>query len=68
RAREMSALELCSRLIYTNLEVATMANKYKVKNKEYVKLGIKKNSNGDFEYINPGDKSKSKYKTVRKES
>jgi hypothetical protein len=48
--------------------VATMANKYKVKNKEYVKLGIKKNSNGDFEYINPGDKSKSKYKTVRKES
>lgn len=45
-----------------------MVNKHKVKDKEYAKLGIRKNSNGDFEYINPNDKNKSKYKPVRKES
>lgn len=45
-----------------------MANKLKVKDKEYTRLGIRKNSNGDFEYINPNDKNKSKYKSVRKES
>lgn len=43
-----------------------MANKLKVKDKEYARLGIRKNSNGDFEYINPNDKNKSKYKSVKK--
>lgn len=44
-----------------------MVNKRKVKNKQYEKLGIKKNSNGDFQYIDPEDRDKSKYKSVRKE-
>lgn len=43
-----------------------MGSKNKVKNKQYEKLGIKKNLNGDFEYINPDDKDRSKYKTVKK--
>ncbi|ACO84866.1 hypothetical protein [Clostridium botulinum] len=45
-----------------------MGNKLKVKDKEYARLGIRKNSNGDFEYINPNDKNKSKYKSIKKES
>jgi hypothetical protein len=43
-----------------------MVNKRKTKDNQYAKLGIRKNSNGDFEYINPDDKNKSKYKDVRK--
>ena len=42
-----------------------MANKLKVKDNQYAKLGIRKNSSGDFEYINPNDKNKSKYRIVK---
>lgn len=43
-----------------------MVNKHKTKDKQYAKLGIRKNSNGDFEYINPEDKNRSKYKEIKK--
>ncbi|OAA86498.1 hypothetical protein [Clostridium ljungdahlii] len=43
-----------------------MVNKRKVKDKQYEKMGIRKNSQGDFEYINPEDKTKSKYNSVKK--
>lgn len=43
-----------------------MVNKLKVKDREYAKLGIRKNSNGDFEYINPEEKNKSKYGSINK--
>lgn len=43
-----------------------MVNKRKTKDNQYGKLGIRKNSNGDFEYINPNDKNKSKYKEIKK--
>lgn len=45
-----------------------MANKRKVTKKQMASLGLKKTENGDYEYINPEDKTKSKYKPVRKES
>lgn len=43
-----------------------MVNKLKVKDNQYAKLGIRKNSNGDFEYINPEEKNKSKYESINK--
>ncbi|MFL0197778.1 hypothetical protein ACJDU8_19735 [Clostridium sp. WILCCON 0269] len=43
-----------------------MVTKRKVKSKKYEKLGIKKNSTGDFEYINPEDRDKSKYQSIIK--
>lgn len=45
-----------------------MANKRKVTKKQMASLGLKKTENGDYEYINPEDKTKSKYKSIRKES
>ena len=44
-----------------------MSNKLKVKSKQMACLGIRKNEAGDYEYINPEDKNKSKYKPIRKE-
>ena len=43
-----------------------LANKLKVKNKEYARLGIRKTQEGDFEYIDPSEKGKSKYEPIRK--
>lgn len=43
-----------------------MVNKHKVKDKQYARLGIKKNTNGDFEYIDPSEKYKSKYESIKK--
>lgn len=43
-----------------------MTSKIKVKNKQYAALGIRKNSNGDFEYIDPAEKNKSKYGSIKK--
>jgi len=43
-----------------------MVNKRKIKDKQYEKMGIRKNSQGDFEYINREDKTKSKYNSVKK--
>lgn len=42
-----------------------MVNKRKVKDNQYVKLGIRKNENGDFEYIDPSEKNKSKYQSIK---
>ena len=44
-----------------------MSNKLKVKSKQMISLGIRKNQVGDYEYINLEDKNKSKYKSVKKE-
>lgn len=44
-----------------------MTNKRKVTQKQMASLGLKKTENGDYDYINPNDKTNSKYKSVRKE-
>jgi len=38
-----------------------------VTQKKMAALGLMKNEKGDYEYIDPSDKKKSKYKPVRKE-
>ncbi|MHC1684767.1 MAG: hypothetical protein AB6733_17780 [Clostridiaceae bacterium] len=43
-----------------------MVNKNKTKDKDFARLGIRKNSRGDFEYINPEEKNKSKYESIKK--
>ena len=43
-----------------------MSNKLKTTNKQMASLGVKKNEQGDFEYINPDEKSTSKYKPIKK--
>lgn len=43
-----------------------MSNKLKTNDKQMTSLGIKKNEVGDYEYINPDDKNKSKYKSIKK--
>ncbi|MBU3130370.1 hypothetical protein LGL55_23240 [Clostridium tagluense] len=45
-----------------------MSNKLTVTKNKMATLGIKKNEQNDYEYINPEDKTKSKYKSVRKET
>lgn len=42
-----------------------MSNKLKYTDKQMASLGIRKNANGDYEYINPEDKNKSKFKPIR---
>ena len=44
-----------------------MSNKLKVNQSKMAKLGIKKNEQNDYEYIDPEDKHKSKYNTVNKD-
>lgn len=44
-----------------------MTNKHKVTKKKMASLGLRKTENGDYDYINPDDKTNSKYKPVRKE-
>lgn len=43
-----------------------MTNKRKVTNKQMASLGIKKNESGDYEYIDPEEKNRSKYNSVKK--
>ncbi len=43
-----------------------MSSKIKVTNKQMASLGIRKNETGDYEYIDPSEKNRSKYKDVRK--
>jgi hypothetical protein len=43
-----------------------MVNKINSKNKQFVRLGIFKNVKGDFEYIYPSDKNKSRYESIKK--
>lgn len=45
-----------------------MSNKHKFTNKQMAKLGLKKTERGDYDYIDPEEKEKSKYRTVKKES
>lgn len=44
-----------------------MSNKLTVTKKKMASLGLKKNDRGDYEYIDPSEKDKSKYKSVKKE-
>ena len=44
-----------------------MSNKLTVTNKKLASLGLKKNEHGDYEYLDPSEKNKSKYKSIRKE-
>jgi hypothetical protein len=44
-----------------------MSSKLKTTTKKAASLGIMKNEQGDYEYINPEDKNNSKYKPIRKE-
>lgn len=43
-----------------------MSNKLTVTKKKMASLGLKKNDMGDYEYIDPSDKNKSKYKPIKK--
>lgn len=45
-----------------------MTNKLAVTQKKMASLGIRKNQQNDYEYIDPAEKNKSKYKPVRKEN
>lgn len=45
-----------------------MTNKRKVTKKQMSSLGLNRTESGDYDYIDPNDKTKSKYKAVRKES
>lgn len=44
-----------------------MSNKLAITKNKMTKLGIKRNEQNDYEYIDPADKIKSKYKSVTKE-
>ena len=44
-----------------------MSNKLTVTRKKMASLGLKKNESGVYEYLNPSEKNKSKYKPIRKE-
>ncbi|MBC2399142.1 MULTISPECIES: hypothetical protein [Clostridium] len=45
-----------------------MSNKLTVTKKKMASLGLRKTEGGDYDYIDPQEKGKSKYQTVRKES
>lgn len=45
-----------------------MSNKLSVTKKKMTSLGLKKNENGDYVYLDPTEKDKSKYKPVKKEN
>ncbi len=45
-----------------------MSSKLTVTKKKMASLGIKKNEQNDYEYINAEDKNNSKYKVIRKEN
>ena len=45
-----------------------MTNKLRVTKKQMARLGLKKNESGDYEYIDPEEKNRSKYNAVRKET
>ncbi|MEK6266036.1 MAG: hypothetical protein N2B06_14895 [Clostridium sp.] len=44
-----------------------MSNKLSVTKSKMAKLGIRKNEQNDYEYIDPEEKYKSKYKSVKKD-
>jgi hypothetical protein len=45
-----------------------MGNKLTVSRKVMARLGLKKTKTGDYDYIDPNEKNKSKYEPVRKET
>jgi len=45
-----------------------MTNKRKFTKKQMASLGLKKTENGDYDYINPEERTNSKYRTIKKES
>ena len=45
-----------------------MGNKLTVTKKKMARLGIKKTETGDYDYIDPNEKDRSKYEPVRKET
>lgn len=45
-----------------------MSSKLTVTRKKMASLGLKKNDKGDYEYIDPAEKNKSKYKPIKRES
>ena len=52
-------------MVYEGRDI--MGSKISVTQKKMASLGLMKNEKGDFEYIDPSDKNKSKYKPVKKE-
>lgn len=44
-----------------------MSNKLTVTKKKMAALGLKKTKNGDYDYIDPEERNRSKYNPVRKE-
>jgi hypothetical protein len=47
--------------------VIKVSNKLTVTKKKMAALGLKKTDTGDYDYINPSEKNKSKYNAVKKE-
>jgi hypothetical protein len=45
-----------------------MATKLSVTQKKMAALGIMKTKSGDYDYIDPSEKNRSKYKPIKKES
>jgi hypothetical protein len=43
-----------------------MSSKYIVKAKHLARLGIRKTETGDYEYIDPSEKNKSKYQSIKR--
>jgi hypothetical protein len=43
-----------------------MGSKYSVKTKQLTRLGIRKNESGDYEYLDPSEKNKSKYQPIKR--
>jgi hypothetical protein len=43
-----------------------MANKHAVTKKQMANLGLTKTPQGDYTYIDPSEKNKSKYKSIKK--
>lgn len=43
-----------------------MVSKYTTKVKQFIRLGIRKDETGDYVYIDPSEKNRSKYESTKK--
>ena len=43
-----------------------MVSKYTTKVKQYIRLGIRKTETGDYVYIDPSEKNRYKYDSIKK--
>jgi hypothetical protein len=43
-----------------------MVSKFTSKEKQLTRLGIRKNESGDYEYIDPSEKKRSKYQSIKR--